>query len=100
MELAIGLILVYFIPSINAFWKGKRNKTAVLTLNFFLGWTVIGWIVALIWSSTNDAPAAVVIEKHAPAKTAAEEVAHLFDLKQKGALTEEEFQEKKKKLLS
>lgn len=100
MELGIIIFVLYFIPSINAYWKKKRNKTAVLTLNFFLGWTVIGWIVALIWSSTNDAPAAVVIEKHSPQKSAAEELTHLFDLKQKGALTEEEFQEKKKKILS
>lgn len=100
MALGILIFFLYFLPSINAYWKKKRNKGAVLTLNFFLGWTVIGWIVALIWSSTNDAPAAVVIEKHTAQKSAAEEVAHLFDLKQKGAITEEEFSEKKKKLLS
>jgi len=28
-------------------------------LNLFLGWTLIGWIVALVWASTVDVPAAV-----------------------------------------
>ena len=90
----------YFLPSINAYSKKKRNKGAVLTLNFFLGWTIIGWIVALIWSTTNDAPTQVIVEKHTSAKSSAEELAHLFDLKTKGVITEEEFQAKKAKMLS
>ena len=97
MALGILIFVLYFIPSINAYMKKKRNKGAVLTLNFFLGWTVIGWIVALIWSSTNDAQPVVIKEK--AEKSSAEELTHLFDLKTKGAISEEEFQAHKKKLL-
>jgi hypothetical protein len=25
-------------------------------LNFFLGWTMIGWVVALVWAVKADAP--------------------------------------------
>jgi hypothetical protein len=28
-------------------------------LNFFLGWTVIGWVVALVWAVKTDAPMVV-----------------------------------------
>lgn len=47
------LIIPYFIPSIIAFSKKHYNATGVLLLNLFLGWTLIGWIAALIWSFSN-----------------------------------------------
>jgi hypothetical protein len=32
-------------------------------LNFFLGWTVVGWIMALIWAlASNTSPHVIVIE--------------------------------------
>ena len=103
METIIIVALIfgaYFLPSINAYSKKKRNKGAVLTLNFFLGWTVIGWIVALIWSTTNDAPAQVVVEKHTPTKSTSNELIELHSLKEKGVITNEEFEASKKKILS
>ena len=50
--------LVYFMPSIIAFARSKRDLVSILLLNFFLGWTLIGWIVALVWAAKNDAPVA------------------------------------------
>lgn len=50
----IGLLL-YFVPTIVAFAKGHLNKTAVLLLNLFLGWTFIGWVIALVWSVKKTA---------------------------------------------
>jgi len=46
------LALMYFIPSIIAFRREHRNATPIMALNIFLGWTVIGWVVALVWSLT------------------------------------------------
>lgn len=99
MIYGILIFVLYFLPSINAYWKKKRNKSAVLTLNFFLGWTIIGWIVALIWSSTNDAPAQVIVEKAAPAKSTSGDLIELHSLKEKGVITHEEFEAGKKKIL-
>ena len=49
----MGLILaIYFLPTIVG--RNKRNATAILMLNLFLGWTVIGWVIALVWAFTND----------------------------------------------
>lgn len=48
--------LLYFLPTIIAVVRSKRDTTAILLLNFFLGWTMIGWIVALVWAAKNDVP--------------------------------------------
>jgi hypothetical protein len=50
--------VMYFLPSIIAFAKSKRDALAIFLLNFFLGWSVIGWVVALVWAAKNDLPAA------------------------------------------
>ena len=47
--------VMYFLPSIIALIKSKRDTLAIFLLNFFLGWTVIGWVVALIWAAKQDA---------------------------------------------
>jgi hypothetical protein len=49
--------LMYFLPSIIALAKSKRDLLAIFLLNFFLGWSVIGWIVALVWAAKSDVPA-------------------------------------------
>lgn len=51
--------LMYFLPSIIALARSKRDLLAIFLLNFFLGWSVIGWIVALVWAAKNDAPVMV-----------------------------------------
>ncbi|HXW17160.1 MAG TPA: superinfection immunity protein [Candidatus Acidoferrales bacterium] len=44
--------LLYFLPSIIG--HNKRNAAGIFLLNFFLGWTFVGWIMALIWACTAD----------------------------------------------
>ena len=44
--------VVYFLPSIIG--HNKRSFAGIFLLNFFLGWTVIGWVAALIWACTAD----------------------------------------------
>jgi hypothetical protein len=51
--------VIYFLPTIVALVRHKRKVVSILLLNLFLGWTLIGWIVALVWASTLDAPLAV-----------------------------------------
>jgi cytochrome c biogenesis protein CcdA len=48
--------VMYFLPSIIALVKSKRDTLAIFLLNFFLGWTVIGWFIALIWAAKHDVP--------------------------------------------
>jgi len=51
--------VMYFLPSILAFARNKRDTTGIVLLNFFLGWTMIGWVVALVWAVKTDVPAVV-----------------------------------------
>ena len=46
--------LIYFIPGIVAIVRGHRNSLAIVMLNLFLGWSFIGWVVALVWSCTEN----------------------------------------------
>lgn len=46
----LAALLVYFLPAIVALNYGIRRKYAVSTLNLLLGWTFVGWAVALVWA--------------------------------------------------
>ena len=48
------LVPIYFVPSYIAFKKSKKQKTAIIVLNIFLGWTFLGWVVALVWACMED----------------------------------------------
>ena len=50
LSVAVLGIFLYFIPSVIAYSHNKKNAIGVLMLNIFLGWTIIGWGAALIWS--------------------------------------------------
>lgn len=49
MEAILGLAL-YLLPAIVAGSRRHHQATSIFLTNLFLGWTVIGWIAALIWS--------------------------------------------------
>jgi hypothetical protein len=48
MHFLIFVIGLYFLPAIVASVRHTHNSTAILLLNIFLGWTVIGWFFALM----------------------------------------------------
>jgi putative effector of murein hydrolase LrgA (UPF0299 family) len=60
MELIATLLLlligaaVYFLPTIIAISRSSAAMTGVTLLNLLLGWTVIGWVVALVWSFSSE----------------------------------------------
>ena len=51
---------LYFLPALVGHMRHKRNENSITIVNLFLGWTLVGWVVALAWALSNDAPAAVV----------------------------------------
>lgn len=88
MEIIVFLAVVglYFLPSLVG--SRKSNAGAIFLLNLFLGWTFVGWVVALVWASTND-PARPVIP---PTRTftsnqsssSIDEISKLVALRKKG----------------
>ncbi len=49
--------LIYFAPAVVASMRGHMSATAIFVLNLFLGWTALGWILALVWSFTGNTKA-------------------------------------------
>lgn len=45
---------IHFLPTIIAALRHSRHTLAIFFINLFLGWTVIGWVVALIWACTSE----------------------------------------------
>jgi len=49
--IVLGLV-VYFFPTLCA--RRNRNVVAIGALNLFLGWTLVGWVAALVWALALD----------------------------------------------
>ena len=65
LGMVVMIIALYFLPTFLG-WK-KKNRGAIFAVNFFLGWTVIDWIVAFVWAVTYEAVPSQVIINQAPA---------------------------------
>lgn len=50
----LAAVAVYFIPSFVARMRHHHNENAIVIINFFLGWTFIGWVVALAWAFSSQ----------------------------------------------
>lgn len=145
----IGLaIVVYMLPTVVASTRWHKNAGPIMLVNLFLGWTVLGWFVALIWATTShvdeegqaaalekkrkrgpvwqrisgvgpadphaellrhlaahDAPAqaegaAVLGSVRPQAATVVDQLTKLADLRERGHLTDEEFEHQKARLLA
>lgn len=48
-------VILYSLPTIIAVRRKRKNRVIIALLNYFLGWTIAGWIVAFLWA--RSAPA-------------------------------------------
>jgi ABC-type sugar transport system permease subunit len=48
------LSLFYFLPFAIAFNRRRANTGAIFALNLFLGWSLIGWVIALVWALKEE----------------------------------------------
>lgn len=49
----ILLAFVYFLPTFVAIQRNHHNCAAIFILNFFLGWSFVGWVVSMTWAMTR-----------------------------------------------
>lgn len=112
----IGMMLaIYLVPSLIAASRQHINAGAIFALNLFLGWTLLGWGAALVWAVTAQqaatGPPAGEVRRYGPAteepraeqsakRDIAGEIDRLAALREKGALSEDEFQRLKEKAIS
>ncbi|HKU65805.1 MAG TPA: superinfection immunity protein [Rhizomicrobium sp.] len=63
MSFILFLFVLYWLPTLIAIVRQAPSALGVAMLNFFFGWTVIGWIVALFWAlAAHIGPHVIVIE--------------------------------------
>lgn len=48
-----AVVVVYLLPFGLASVRRHHNSGAIGVLNLLLGWTFLGWAVALVWASTS-----------------------------------------------
>ncbi|WP_374328680.1 superinfection immunity protein [Azonexus sp.] len=46
----LALPALYFLPTFEAWKKSHPNLTAISLVNLFLGWSLLGWVVAVVWA--------------------------------------------------
>jgi hypothetical protein len=118
------LLLLYVLPTLISFGRGHPSRFAILVLNLTLGFTGLGWIACLVWSLlnipskantgiTNQTAIPLMLIMPGPGKTASSTpdlgsahsrnsvamLAGLAQLLEQGHLSEQEFNEHKRKLL-
>ena len=59
MHLIFALLLIpfgaiHFLPTIVAGLRDSRSVAGIFLLNLFFGWTVIGWVIALVWALRSE----------------------------------------------
>jgi len=59
MILFLFAVALYFLPTIIG--HNKRNAAGIFLLNFFFGWTIIGWVIALVWACAADGRTPVLV---------------------------------------
>ncbi|MCR6661027.1 MAG: superinfection immunity protein [Asticcacaulis sp.] len=111
---AIIFMGMYFAPGIVATLRKHSAVLAIWAVNLFFGWTIIGWIWALIWAlghTFNKSQQNIIVTQvNAPVESkqaaspltpqqVSEQIEGLIALKDKGHLTEEEFGLRKAEVL-
>ena len=52
MTVVAILVVLYFLPAIIG--RHKQQSRSIFWANFLFGWTMIGWIICLIWAVSAE----------------------------------------------
>jgi len=97
------LFVVYFLPTLIALLRKKSNTLAIAALNLLLGWSVIGWVVSLVWSLSSDPVPQKLIVQQPVQHTQSDGIDRLSKLKKlldDNVISQEEFEREKAKILN
>ncbi len=50
--IAVVFIFLYVVPTIVAVSRLHHRLGAIVALNLLLGWTLLGWVAAMVWALT------------------------------------------------
>ncbi|QPB08998.1 Imm-like superinfection immunity protein [Klebsiella phage Metamorpho] len=66
MEAVFGLfiiIAIYFLPTFVACSRKHKSRGGIFITNLVFGWSIIGWLIALIWSASNAQQNTIIIQQ-------------------------------------
>ena len=86
--------LIHFLPSILA--RNRPDFWIIFLINLLAGWSIIGWIVALVLSLRSES---LIGSNPSQPSLIADELAKLNNLRANGLLTDAEFEQQKRSLL-
>lgn len=46
----LAFLLIYFAPSLLAYYTESPELSKIVTINLFSGWTFVGWVVAWLYA--------------------------------------------------
>jgi hypothetical protein len=100
--LAVICIVFYFAPAFNASSRKHPSTAPIFLLNLLLGWTLVGWVVALVWSASAIGPVEQIRVKsdEIPGPDKYQKLETLGSLKERGLISDDEYQAEKTKLLN
>jgi len=52
--LLLLLLGIHFLPTFVAIVRQQRHSVLIFVLNIFVGWTIIGWLILLIWAAVGE----------------------------------------------
>jgi len=96
-------LLLYFLPTIVAAFRNHPGSVGIFAINFLLGWTFIAWVICLVWASSNTSRYTGHYPPYNPSADSQDRIINqlrqLQQLRDEGALTEEEFNRQKASIL-
>ena len=107
LMLLAAMIVAYMFPTLVARTREHPQKVGIGVLNFFLGVSGIGWVVALVWAVTTTREPIVQVHLPKPnapalnsgAPSIAEGLSGLSAMLSNGELTPVEFEQAKREML-
>jgi len=108
----VSLVALYLLPVYEASKRRHPRIVPISLIDILLGWTVVGWIVALVWAVRRPEPEAVaeenendpyvVVEEPSryPPNSAAESLRELSRLHAEGTIDDAEYEAAKHRVLN
>jgi hypothetical protein len=47
---------LYLFPTYEAWLRNSKNLTSIALVNILLGWSIVGWVVAMVWAIKEPPP--------------------------------------------
>lgn len=98
LVILIVLIPLLLLPTIIAAMRDHPHKVPIILVNILGGLVFgLGWVVALVWCFIQPRPAESISSTDG---SVAYELEKLYGLKEEGAISEQEYESKKRQLLA